>query len=222
MPAEAADAMEELVGEITGETRPGVLSVGIVVTLWAASWGLHALSMGLDRAWGAAVRRRWLIHRILAMGMLAGILVLLIAGTLVLISGPQVLRWIGLQELWFVLRWPAAFGLIVVVLWLIYFFSSHTEERPGKGPVFLGAVTATTIWLAATAGFRLYVSTFGAIGRTYGLVAGILILLFWLYLTSLSLLLGAKVAAVCEERRRARRPGAEDAEVAVSAPPSPS
>lgn len=221
MPAEAAAPIEEVVAEITGDSRPGVLSVGIAVMLWAASNSFNALMMGFDLAWQVRERRRWLSRRLLSLATMAGMLVFLVSGSLVLLLGPEVLRWIGIKELWDVLRWPAVFVMIVGLLWLVYYLLPNLESRPSKRAVLAGALVGTSMWLLATAGFRTYVATFGAFGRAYGVVAGVLVLLIWLYLTALSILVGAKFAAVVEDRERER--GAAKSRGAASAGhPSPS
>jgi membrane protein len=223
LPADAAEYLGEFVAEVTGEARPGVLSIGILIMLWAASNSLHVLTAGLNTAWRVAEARRWWRRRALAVVALLAGLLLLLTGALTVLIGPEVMRRLGLIGLWEALRWPVVFVMIVALLWLVYSLLPNLDRRPAKRAVVLGAVAGTTLWLLATAGFRAYVANYGALGRAYGVVGGILILLVWLYLTAYSILLGGKVAAILDRRGQVKgQEGREQAEEALEAPPSPS
>ena len=64
----------------------------------------------------------------------------------------------------------------------------------------LGSVVATVLWLIGSAGFSLYVSNFGSYGETYGALAGVVVLLLWLFLTSFIVLLGAEINSETEHQ----------------------
>jgi membrane protein len=66
--------------------------------------------------------------------------------------------------------------------------------------VSVGAVVATFVWLVASIGFSIYTSTFGNYAKTYGVFAGIVVLLFWLWLTMYAILLGAEINAEAEQQ----------------------
>ena len=68
-----------------------------------------------------------------------------------------------------------------------------------------GAISATLLWIVASAGFTVYVAKFNSYDETYGSLGGVIILLTWFYITGLMLLLGAEVnseiqAAVAEKK----------------------
>jgi membrane protein len=64
--------------------------------------------------------------------------------------------------------------------------------------VSTGAITATVLWVVASVAFSLYVNNFGSYGKTYGSLAGVVVLLLWLYITALVVLLGAELNAETE------------------------
>jgi membrane protein len=66
--------------------------------------------------------------------------------------------------------------------------------------VSVGAGIATVLWLVASLGFSLYVSNFSSYDKTYGALAGIVVLLFWLWITSYAILLGAEINAESEQQ----------------------
>jgi membrane protein len=56
-----------------------------------------------------------------------------------------------------------------------------------------GSGVATVLWILASIGFSIYVNSFGNYNKTYGTLAGIIILMFWLYLTAVIVLVGAEL-----------------------------
>jgi membrane protein len=68
----------------------------------------------------------------------------------------------------------------------------------------LGSVTALAVWLAASGGFAWYVSNLGSYNKAWGSLAGVIVMLTWLWLSSLALLFGAEIDA---EAERTHSPG---------------
>jgi membrane protein len=90
--------------------------------------------------------------------------------------------------------------MLVLLMWLVYFLLPARDMRDAARPTLIGALVGTGLWLAATLGFRVYVSQFGRYDQTYGVVGGIIVLLLWLYLTALAILFGGEVAATLQQR----------------------
>jgi membrane protein len=74
-------------------------------------------------------------------------------------------------------------------------------KQPGFRLVTAGGVVAVAGWVIGSAAFTLYVSNFAAYNKTYGAVGGVIVFLFWLWLTNAMVLLGAEFNAVLERRR---------------------
>jgi membrane protein len=94
--------------------------------------------------------------------------------------------------------------------------------------VSVGAIVATVLWVVASLGFSLYVATFGNYAKTYGSLAGVVVLLLWMWLTAYAVLLGAEINAESEAQTvrdsttGPERPlGQRGAVKADSVPPSP-
>ena len=95
--------------------------------------------------------------------------------------------------------------------------SLRDKPRPARWRLLsFGAVTAIVIWLAASGAFAFYVGTFGSYNKTWGSLAAVVIMLTWLWLSSVALLLGAEINAEAERTRELRR--GEPAEVELQAP----
>jgi membrane protein len=92
----------------------------------------------------------------------------------------------------------------VTVLFSLFYYLAPNRESPRWHWVSIGGVVGTLIWLAASAGFAFYVDEFGNYEKTYGPVGGVIVLLLWLYLTSLSVLLGGELNSEIERQAEAR------------------
>jgi len=89
--------------------------------------------------------------------------------------------------------------VVTVALALLYRIAPH-RDAPKVRWVSVGAAAATLLWLLASIGFSVYVSTFGNYAKTYGVFAGIIVLLLWLWITSYAVLLGAEINAEAEQQ----------------------
>ena len=80
----------------------------------------------------------------------------------------------------------------------------------------IGAVSAVLLWLAAAAGFGVYVRNFSHYGAIYGVAGTLIVLMLFLYLSNTAFLYGAELNAEAH-----RRQVAEDQPAASSAGGSP-
>jgi membrane protein len=209
LPASAAGYLERFVREVTEHKRPGLLSLGALLTLWSASTVFVSLIDGLNAVYDVRDDRGWWRRRLIALFALAGSLVLLVGGTAALLAGPPLVVTLHLVTLWDALRWPLAFGAITAMMWLAYTVLPNRRGQRRRVPTLAGAGVGAGLWLLATWGLQQYLARFGTFSRTYGVVGGVIVLLLWLYLTSLAVLLGGEVAATAEAQatdRRTRRP----------------
>ena len=94
-------------------------------------------------------------------------------------------------------RWVVLFAAAVTALAVAYRFSPH-QRRPSWRCVWWGAGAAAVMWLVASMGFSWYASSFGSFNETYGSLAGIVVLLLWLDISSIVILLGAEIASELE------------------------
>ncbi|HEY9741743.1 MAG TPA: YihY/virulence factor BrkB family protein [Coleofasciculaceae cyanobacterium] len=190
----------------------GLFSVSFIVAIWAASGALSAAMNALDQIHEIPPEetRPFWKAKLISLGLTIGsILLLVIASFLVFISDwivQIVVHESGasvLLSLWRLLTWPLALAIIATSSAFIYRFG---PSRWSHGtPLMPGAVLAAISWAILSGLFRLYVANFGNYNKVYGAVGAVIVLLLWLYMTSLVLLLGDQLnVTVGEAMRKAR------------------
>jgi membrane protein len=168
--------------------------IGILTALWSASSGMKALITGVNLAYDETESRKFVKLRglsiVLTLGamVLMGVALALIVGFPALAdSWPTALRWtVG------GLRWVLLAALLIGALAVLYRYAPDRDEARWTW-VSWGSGIATLLWILASIGFSIYANSFGNYNKTYGALAGVIILMFWLYLTAVIVLVGAEL-----------------------------
>jgi membrane protein len=100
-----------------------------------------------------------------------------------------------------VIRWVLLVALVIVALAVVYRVAPDRDSPQFKW-TSVGALVAAGLWVLGSVVFSLYVNNFGSYNKTYGALAGVVILLLWLYLTSYIVLLGAEINAESEKQTK--------------------
>jgi membrane protein len=168
--------------------------LGILTALWSASSGMKALVTGVNLAYDQTETRKFLKLRGLALLLTVGAMVLVGVALVTIVGYPPVADTLPTALRWLVaiLRFVILAGLLVVGLAVLY---RHAPDRdqPRWTWVSWGSGIATVLWVLATVGFSIYANFFGNYNKTYGALAGVIILMFWLFLTAFVVLVGAEL-----------------------------
>lgn len=205
-PESTASLIEGTLSEVLDNRSGGLLSVGILATIWSASKGMGAVSKGLNQAYEVDEERNFFISKGLSIGFTIMLIATVIVALILPIFGQPIgkffFSFLGLEEsfltFWTYIRFLIPPVMIFTVFSLLYWLVPDTKLRFKS--IIPGSVFATLGWILTSLAFSFYISNFGSYANTYGSIAGIIILIMWLYLSAIILLVGGIINSVMQGR----------------------
>jgi membrane protein len=214
IPAIGVEIVHEYLDRIRPTHAAREISISLLLLFWPASWVFNAYMKATTRAYGAPDQRPFFVNRLIAVGLVIFSGVVFAAVFLAMVLAPLLLRYVDffgigstVIEVFRAVRFPAALILLVPTLAVIYTVG-HDAPSSARLPVWPGAMAATLLWMGASQLFSLYVTHVGMFVNLYGALAGAMLLLAWMYLTSLAIITGAEFNVACHrwKTRRQIRP----------------
>lgn len=207
------EAVSRTLDQVVKGASGGLVSVGVLAALWAASAGTASIITALNVAYHAVDRRPWWRRRLLALVLTLTLSVFTLAALVLLVFGERIgdalARRVGLGVLfslvWAVVHWPVVILFVLTGITLVYWLAPSVSHRWRW--LTPGALFALAAWLAMSLGLKLYVTYFGNYNRTYGSIGGVILLMLWLYLSGIALLVGAEIDSEVDRARHARNSG---------------
>jgi len=221
LPSEVAATLEPAIRDITRQSRTGLMTISIVVTLWVASSGLEALRTALNEAYNAertpAIWRARLQSLALTLLFAVGILV----GMVAIVAGPfiwAVLEWILIIPTFYgwlygISRYVVGVVILYAVIVVLYFVLPSRSLR--WRDVLPGAGAAVALWIVAASLFSFYLTNLARYSLTYGSLGGIVVTLLFFYVSACIFIFGAELNAAYRRHDVARRAAASAARVAA-------
>jgi membrane protein len=236
--AQLPDSAAQLIGEQltaivnnSGSSLSISLVVSILAALWSASGGVGNLVTAVNIAYDEVEARNFVKLKLLSLALTLGAVVFVIVAFGLLAVVPAVIEALPLGVVGTILaqvaRWLLLLAMFAGSLGVLYRLAPD-RDAPRFRWVSLGAVVATVLWAMASVGFSLYVDNFGSYDKTYGAIAGVIVLMLWIYLTCYLVLLGAEINSEAEHQTahdtttgEPQPMGTRDAKMADSLPHPP-
>jgi membrane protein len=189
-------------------TAGTTLAISVVVTLYGTTGALEAARRALNVVFEAGGGRPFLARKAVdVVSTVVLMALILVSLVLVFVGGSlaeDLLGFLGLGatvvDVWDIARWPGAVAVAMLVFSFIYYVTPDVRQRSFRW-VTPGAAVGVALWLAASAGFSIYLSDVANVGAVYGAFAGAIVLVVWLWLTNVALLLGAELNAEIEREK---------------------
>jgi membrane protein len=207
-PDSAAQTFEGPIKQVTESrsTAGFALIASTLVALWSASGYLGAFIRASNVIYETREGRPfWKLRPLQLLMTLVVVLLLAVMAMGVVLTGPivsDVAEPIGISDtavsIWNYAKWLLIALLFVLMIGLIYYGSPNVKQRGFKW-ITAGGLVALVVWLIASAGFAVYVSQFGSYNKVYGSLAGVVVILIWMWITNLAILFGHELNA---ERER--------------------
>ncbi|RWZ58720.1 YihY/virulence factor BrkB family protein [Halobacillus fulvus] len=207
IPSNTAEIFRENIVSIVEQPSGGLLTIGIIGTLWSASNGINAFIQSSNMAYNVEETRSFIKVRLLSIALTIGMIVAIVVALVLPVFGDVIIdlvnRVVNLPSqtvvLFQLLRWVISIVVMGGILMALYHFAPN-KNIPFKH-ILPGALITAVLWQLISLLFSFYVSNFGNYSATYGSLGGIIILMLWFFLTGIILMVGAEINVVYHRRR---------------------
>jgi membrane protein len=201
MPPDSMAVVRKTLESVFTPNRAGLLSFGMLFTLWSTSGGFSAIIEGLNVAYDVPETRPIWKTRLLALELTFVVGILMVVALGVLIVGPEFGSWVARHTgtttlfawIWPHLRWFVAVAFTVLAVELLYFLAPNIKQR--FWATLPGAMFSVAAWILSSLGLGIYLREFPNYNKTYGSLGAVIALMLWFYISGIILLVGAEFNA---------------------------
>ena len=200
----------ETIHRLLTSSSSGMLSFGIVAAFWAASKGMNAMQVSMNKAYGVEPRKNMFVIRLASLAFTLILVLGIVALVLVFSFGQVVLNYLTpllqlpeeLVAIFQSVKWPVTLFLLLFVFTLVYYMVPNAQVKVKF--VLPGAIFATIGWVLLSQAFAIYVRYFSGRTLSYGSVGIFIVLMLWLNGSGIVLTLGAVINASIDEFRHGK------------------
>jgi membrane protein len=206
-PESAAETFKGPIESVTEHrgTASVAFFVGLAVAIWSASGYTGAFMRASNVVYETREGRPfWKLRPLQLLVTLVMLLMLTALAFSLVLTGPivaAVAKPLGIGstavDVWNVAKWPVMALVFLVMLSILYYTAPNAKLR-GFRWVSAGSIVAIVVWIVASGLFGLYVANFGSYDKTYGTLAGLIVLLLWFWISNLAILFGLQLNAELE------------------------
>lgn len=205
LPLDTQRLISTLLIETISTSNETLLSLSAITGIWAASKGIMALIRVLNKAYDVEETRSYLELRVIAILFTVALLALLVIVLLTLVFGEvlgnRLFEFLGITQnfiiFWQYFRVIISLSFMILIFALLYRYipSIRNGRKVNLKHAMPGAIFASLGWIITSTIFSYYVNNFGNYGKTYGSLGGIIVLLIWLYISSIIVIIGGEINA---------------------------
>lgn len=207
-PADAFNLIEKNVKDIMSQRRGGLLSFGIIGTIWSASNGIDAIVRAFNKAYNVKESRSFIVARGTAILLTFGMVFVFFLAIVIPIFGKEIGAFLAAQlgytseftRIWNTLSWLISAIILFIIFTGLYWIAPNVKFRCRSA--FPGAAFATIGWIVSSLGLSFYVGKIGNYSLTYGSIGTIIVLMVWLYLSAFITIIGGEINAFYSEKNR--------------------
>ena len=200
----------ETIHRLLTSSSSGMLSFGIVAAFWAASKGMNAMQVSMNKAYGVEPRKNMFVIRLASLAFTLILVLGIVALVLVFSFGQVVLNYLTpllqlpeeLVAIFQSVKWPVTLFVLLFVFTLVYYMVPNAQVKVKF--VLPGAIFATIGWVLLSQAFAIYVRYFSGRTLSYGSVGIFIVLMLWINASGIVLTLGAVNNASIDEFRHGK------------------
>ena len=203
MPYSAYNLVQTTIKEITENSSGGKLTLGFFTALWFASAGIDSIRVALNSVYNLRETRDWWKTKLLSLSFTLVIAALISIALATVFYGWKFISFafsalsLPVPAPFFLvfIQWITVLFVLLIVFGMLYnFIPNHSPRRWHW--ITPGSVVGIVLWLILSSVFRLYLHFFNSYNKTYGSLGAVIILMLWLYLTSLVILIGGLINCI--------------------------
>ncbi|MDU1926159.1 MAG: YihY/virulence factor BrkB family protein [Staphylococcus epidermidis] len=204
---ETASIVGGIVKDISDTASGGILSVGLILAIWSASNGMSAIINSFNVAYDVEDSRNGVVVKLLSILYTLVLGAVFVVAVVLITLGPVINKFlfgplgIDNQIEWIFNLVRIVIPLIIIFIIFTVLYSVAPNVKTKLRSVIPGAIFTSIIWLLGSFAFGYYISNFSNYSKTYGSLAGIIILFLWLYITSFIIIIGAEINAIIHQRK---------------------
>jgi membrane protein len=216
-PGEVISIVQDQLLAIAHSKNSGLLTLGMLGTIWSTSSGMNAIITTLNTAYDINEGRPWWKVKAIAVGLTVALAIFIVLAFALVLVGPKAAEFLAAKFFlggvfvwtWKILQWPLVFGLVAFGIAMIYYFAPDAEQKWSW--ITPGSVLATTLWLIISLAFKFYIANFSSYKASYGTIGGFIVLMLWFYVSSLAVLIGAELNSEIEHASpKGKAPGQKE------------
>jgi membrane protein len=208
MPGSATAFIKDQLLSITKSQAESAFTLGAIISIALALWGVSGAFRSIMEAMNVMYeveedRPFWKVYGLSILMSLAVVILMVSAFGIVIFGGSiggGLAGAIGLdrifQTVWGIVQWPIVACIVLFTFALIYFFAPAAKQKFAW--ISPGSVLAFVFWLVFSLLFSFYVGASGSYSATYGSLAGVIILMLYVYYSAFIMLVGAEMNQVIE------------------------